>query len=37
MPKRQKHLQFDKIENEESQRFIDHESDRYIPFVLFLL
>ena len=34
--KKQKRPQFDESENEESQRFIDHESDGYISFLLFL-
>ena len=30
-PRGQKRLQFNESENEESQGFVDHESDGYIP------
>ena len=35
-PRGQKRLRFDDSENEESQGFINHESDGYIPLPLIL-
>ena len=32
-PRGQKRPRFDESENEESQGFIDHENDEYIPFL----